>query len=230
MRRREVTEDLWVIWVEPETPFTFKAGQYCTLGVEGVERAYSIISAPHEEYLEIFIELIPPPDGELTPLLYPLQVGETVSIRPRAKGIFTLDPKYQSHLLVATVTGVAPFVSYIRDYLHSEGSEQRFYLLMGASYMDEFTYDKELEELARAHGESIAFVPTVSRPQEARNIGWQGETGRVNTIVGKYIQAFGLDKESTLIYACGHPGMIEDVKAQFLPEGFRVKEERFWKQ
>ena len=229
-RRRGVTEELWAIWVEPEIPFTFKPGQYCTLGVDGIERAYSIASAPHEEYLEIFIELIPLPDGELTPLLYPLQVGETVSIRPRPKGIFTLDPGYQSHLLVATVTGVAPFVSYIRDFLHGGGEGQRFYILMGASYMDEFAYDQELQELARTSSDAVAFVPTVSRPQEARNAGWKGETGRVNTIVGKYIQAFGLDKESTLIYACGHPGMIEDVKTQFQPEGFKVKEERFWKQ
>ena len=40
----------------------------------------------------------------------------------------------------------------------------------------------------------------------------------------------GLDPSSTLVYACGHPGMIEDVKERLAPKGFNVKEERFWKQ
>ena len=44
--RRDVTDDLWVIRLRPEVPFTFKPGQYCTIGVEEVERAYSIVSAP----------------------------------------------------------------------------------------------------------------------------------------------------------------------------------------
>ncbi|MBI2855280.1 MAG: ferredoxin--NADP reductase, partial [Chloroflexi bacterium] len=62
------------------------------------------------------------------------------------------------------------------------------------------------------------------------NRGWKGTTGRVNLIVEECLEDFGLSKEDTLVYACGHPGMIEDVKARLVPKGFRVKEERFWKQ
>jgi NAD(P)H-flavin reductase len=228
VRRRDQTSDLWIIWLEPEVPFTFKPGQYCTLGLEGVERAYSIVSAPHEPKLEIFVELVPV--GELTPPMYQLQVGETLTLRPTAKGIFTLDSRFQSHLMVATVTGIAPFVSIVRDYFHRGGTGHRFYILYGASYQDENAYTEELAGLARAHPEVLAYVPTVSRPGEPRNTGWGGETGRVNTIVAKHIEGFGLDRASTLIYACGHPGMITSVKEQFLPQGFRVKEERFWKE
>ena len=55
-----------VIKLEPEEElFKFKAGQYCTLGLDGIERAYSIVSAPYEPCLEIFVELVP--DGALTP-------------------------------------------------------------------------------------------------------------------------------------------------------------------
>ena len=56
------------------------------------------------------------------------------------------------------------------------------------------------------------------------------ESSRVNEIVGKYIENFELDAENTLIYACGHPGMIEDVKEKWIPNGFKVDEERFWKE
>lgn len=227
VRRRDLTADLWIIWLEPEIPFPFKPGQYCTLGLEGIERAYSIVSAPHEPHLEIFIELVPA--GDLTPPMYQLQAGDTLSLRPSAKGVFTLDPRFQSHLMAATVTGMAPFVSIVRDYFHRGGTGHRFFILDGASYQDEHAYAEELAGLARAHPEVLAYVPTVSRPGEPRNAGWGGETGRVNTVVARHIEKFGLDRASTLIYACGHPGMITSVKEQFLPQGFRVKEERFWK-
>ena len=67
LRRKDITSDLRLFWLERPEGFTFKAGQYCTIGRDGVERAYSIVSAPHEEALELFIELVPLPDGVLTP-------------------------------------------------------------------------------------------------------------------------------------------------------------------
>ncbi|MCI0848672.1 MAG: hypothetical protein J4N86_09065, partial [Chloroflexi bacterium] len=56
VERRDVTEDLMVIKLEPSEKFDFKPGQYCTLGLGKIERAYSIVSAPYEKYLEIFVE------------------------------------------------------------------------------------------------------------------------------------------------------------------------------
>lgn len=228
VRRKDLTHDLWIMWIEKPEGFTFKPGQYCTIGLEGIERAYSIVSAPHEELLELFIELVP--EGELTPRLYKLKVGDKMTIRPRAKGIFTMDPSYPNQLLVGTVTGVVPYISYIRDYLYHNRSGHHFYVLEGASYQDEFGYDEELWRYARERPDLVTYVPTVSRPQEERNKGWCGETGRVNLIVEKYVEKFGLTPEDTLVYACGHPGMIEDVKARMGALGFQVKEERFWKE
>ena len=228
--RKDITDELMVIWLKPGVEFTFKAGQYCTLGMGSVERAYSIASAPYEPELEIFVELVPLPDGVLTPLMWDLSVGDTMSIRPRAKGIFILDEHYQNHLTVATVTGIAPFLSMIREYLHQGGQGHRFYVLQGASYRDEFTYKEELESLAQEHPDTVLYVPTVSRPAEQKNTGWTGATGRVNTIVEENLERFDLDPAGVLVYACGHPGMIEDVKERLTPKGFKVKEERFWKQ
>lgn len=228
--RGDVTEDLMVIKLQSETEFSFKPGQYCTLGIESVERAYSIVSAPHEPELEIFVELVPLPDGVLTPLMWNLKVGDSMSIRPRAKGVFTLDENYREHLMVATVTGIAPFLSILRSYFHHGCQGHRFYVLMGASYEDEFTYKDELEALAIEHPETVVYVPTISRPTEERNAGWEGVTGRVNAIVEAHVGKFDLDPKRVLVYACGHPGMIEDVKDRLIPRGFEVKEERFWKQ
>ena len=229
LKRQEISADLWLLSIAKPEGYGFKAGQYCTIGVDGIERAYSIVSAPFEETLELFIELVPPPDGKLTPLLHRLRTGDRISIRPRAKGIFTFDPTCPVQVLIATVTGVVPYVSILRQYLYDNTQGHRFYLLFGASYADELAYDDELRRIAAAFPDLLTFVPTVSRPSERRNAHWRGETGRVNTIVEKWVADWGLAPEDTLIYACGHPDMIEDVKARMMPRGFGVKEERFWK-
>jgi ferredoxin-NADP reductase len=227
--RRDITPDLMVIKLEPQPgPYRFKPGQYCTLGIDGIERAYSIVSAPHEPHLEIFVELVP--EGELTPRMWNLKVGDSMSIRPRAKGIFLMDQTVHHHLMLSTVTGVAPSVSMVRDYLHrGSPGHHHFYILLGASYHDELVYDQELAALAAQHPESIAFVASVSRPKEARNAGWKGVTGRVNAIVEEYLDKFQLPKDDTLVYACGHPGMIADAKERVSAQGWNFTEERFWK-
>ncbi len=230
LERKDVTEDLLLIWIEKPLGFTFKAGQYCTIGRDGIERAYSIVSAPHEKSLELFVELVPPPEGMLTPKIWELHEGDKLTIRPRAKGLFVFKPSLPNHLFVSTVTGVVPFISILRDYLSNGRDGHRFYVLQGASYADEFTYDEELESLARRHPDLVTYVPTLSRPTEERNASWTGETGRVNAVVEKHVAEFGLLPEDTLVYACGHPGMIEDVKERMIPKAFKVEEERFWKQ
>ena len=229
VERRDITEDLMVIKVKPENPdFTFKPGQFCTLGAEGVERAYSIVSAPYEGVLEIFVELVP--EGQLTPKMWRLEVGDVMSMRPTAKGLFVLKDRFHHHLMVSTVTGVAPTISIIRQYLHDGGSGHVFYVLYGASYQDELTYDGELEALAEEHPDCIKFIPTVSRPDEARNAAWTGARGRVNAIFQDYLAKFDLPQDDTMIYACGHPGMIASIKEQVTPAGWNFIEERFWKE
>src|ERR1700740_3861101 len=88
MLRENFAPDLWKVKIEPGGQFDFVAGQYATLGVDSelkrIERAYSIVSSPYERELEIFIELVP--QGELTPLLYKLKEGDTMSCRKVAKG------------------------------------------------------------------------------------------------------------------------------------------------
>ena len=227
--RQDISEELMIIKLEPEDgQFNFKPGQYCTLGAEGVERAYSIVSAPYEPLLEIFVELVP--EGELTPKMWKLNIGDSMSIRPRPKGIFVLNEKVHHHLMVATVTGVGPYLSIIREYLHQGGEGHFFYVLFGASYQDELTYDEELRQLAADHPECVKYVGTVSRPDDERNAEWDGERGRVNTLVQKYLAEFDLPLDDTMVYTCGHPGMIADVKEQVTPLGWQFREERFWKE
>ena len=228
IKRFDFTHEHFKLWLKPLEPLMFQPGQYCTIGSGGIERPYSIVSSPREPLIELFIELVPPPVGQLTPLLHNLRVGDTVTMRPRPKGVFVLKPEFKNHVMVATVTGVAPYVSMVRHWLEAPSGHPVFAVLEGASYMDEFGYDDELHALAAKHS-NIKFVATCSRPQDPRNVGWKGVVGRVNALVEKYVAQWGFKPAETCVYACGNPQMIEDVKARYANTGFHFEEERFWK-
>lgn len=235
--RREISEDLWAIRVATDTPFPFVAGQYATLGLAGpgglIERAYSIASSPYERELEFFIELVPA--GALTPLLYRLHEGDTVSVRKAAKGRFLMDVGAGSgeHLFLCTVTGVAPFLSLARTLAQDarEGKPQddrRLFLIQGASRSSEFGYHDELERLARELP-WLTYVPTVSRPWDDPD--WQGETGRVDDIIRKYADRWLPAPANATAHLCGHPSMIEHGKAILGRRGWpktRLKEESYF--
>jgi ferredoxin--NADP+ reductase len=236
VRRKDFTDDLFVLWLSPEVEFTFKPGQYITIGAGGLERPYSIASAPYEPLIEVFIEFVlPEHGGKLTPLLYAQHVGDIVTIRPKAKGLFTLRGSVRNHVMVSTVTGVAPYVSMIRQFLHDRSTDvkglegYRFFVMEGASHRDEFVYDKELRRLSEEHPDVIQFVCSVSRPRAERNAGWSGPTGRINLLIEEYLDRWKLPKNDTTVYLCGNPGMIDDAKQRIVPEGWSVAEERFWR-
>jgi|SRR5665213_3885445 len=237
VERKDLSEDLWRIWVDPGGEFNFKAGQYATLGAvtpeKHIERAYSIASAPFEPHLEFFLERVP--QGALTPLLHKGQVGDTVTLRKVPKGRFTLDTVSgrKNHLLLCTVTGIAPFVSYVRT-LRKEWAEgnydgsHKLYLLEGASRSWEFGYRQEIENYA-AEVPWLKYVSTISRPWE--DSGWKGELGRVDDLLRKYTDLWDLAPETTSVYLCGHPTMIENGKGILLRRGWNkisMKEEVYF--
>ncbi|PYU31806.1 MAG: ferredoxin--NADP reductase [Acidobacteria bacterium] len=236
VRRRDIAADLWSIRVQRDAEFHFLPGQYATLGVlaphKHIERPYSIVSSPYESELEFFFELVP--RGELTPALHKLNVGDELTMRKVAKGRFTLDLQvHRNHLLLCTVTGVAPFVSYIRT-LSNDARQNKFpeghrlFLLEGASRSWEFGY---LEELKRIADEVpwFKYVPTVSRPWEDRN--WTGEVGRVDDLIRKYTHLWELMPETTSAYLCGHPKMIDNSSGILVRRGWakeHIKEEIYF--
>ena len=235
VRREDFTDDLFGMWLRPAIAVPFTAGQYVTIGVRGVERPYSIVSAPYEPLIELFIERVPPESGgTLTPVLHRLQVGDSVTMRSMAKGRFTLRPSVRHHVMVATVTGVAPYVSMIRQFLHERASarlpvlDTRFFVLHGASHCDELVYDRELHRLSEQHPGLLHYVPSVSRPTAARNAGWRGAVGRVNEILEDQLARWSPPIGDTVIYLCGHPGMIEDAQHRIRPQGWAIAQEQYW--
>jgi ferredoxin--NADP+ reductase len=137
--------------------------------------------------------------------------------------------------MVATVTGIAPYISMIRQFLHDRETgtgapaHLRFFVMQGASHRDEFVYDTELRGLSARYPDVIRFVCSVSRPWAERNAGWIGPTGRINLLIEEYLDRWQLPTNDTIVYLCGNPGMIEDASARLMPNGWSVVAERFWR-
>ncbi len=233
--RRDFSIDLARFRFEPTGDFRFVPGQYATIGIEQetvIQRPYSIASSPDEPFLEFFIELVPA--GVFTPRLWSLNLGDEVLIRKKAVGKFTLDEAtYTRHLMMATVTGIAPFVSMIRTQRIRRERESRplphsFLVIHGASRSWELgDYLGELSKLSREGW--ITYVPTVSRPWEDK--GWDGETGRVEDVLRKHADQLGFNNLNAVAYAAGHPQMVENTHRILLRARFReeqVKEEKYF--
>ena len=224
--RYEVTPDVIVLRVTRPEAFSFTPGQRLKLGIgEGKKRSYNLASTPKAPYLEFCIERVA--EGRLTPHLWQLVPGEQVTLRTKTKGKLSLDAASQYHLMVASVTGVAPFRSIVCDALESSSNHHRFTILHGAPLAARLVYREEFEALAKQYPDRFTYVPVVSRPEDPRNAAWRGDTGLVSVLAQRLLPQ--LDPSHTTIYACGHPHMINAVLHAYRPEHFRVQAEAFWK-
>ena len=187
IERRDVSTNLAILRFRVAERLSFTAGQYATIGIaidgDVVERPYSIVSSPHEPFFEFFIELVP--GGDITPKLWELKLGSNLLLRRRIVGQFTLDTDFTHHLMLATVTGVAPFVSILRtQQIERERgaiSNHQFVVIHGASQSADLgPYCSELEELS--HAGWLTYMPTVSRPG-------QNQVGRAKPVESRTLCA-----------------------------------------
>ena len=233
-RRDDVTDDLAVFTIRPDRPVRVLPGQYVTLALRDavgalVKRPYSVVSAPHEAELELYVEYVE--KGALTPHLFSLYEGGEVWIREKAAGRFLLDAARAYHVMACTVTGIAPFLSMIRAQqdgsLDSNQRENHFLVLLGASHAVEF--GPYAEELMLRSGTRLTAVATVSRPWT--EAGWTGEVGRVEDVLRKHFDQAGWKAGDTAGYACGNPQMVENVQGVLARAGLagkHIHEEKYF--
>jgi ferredoxin--NADP+ reductase len=236
VRRVDQTDDLATFWVRYEgDPVPFEPGQYMTTGVFADEklwqRPYSVASAPRDAGdtgYELYVRLVP--IIRFTTLLWRLPIGHRMRmIGP--KGKFLLEPDdRRTHLFISTGTGIAPFISMIRETL-AEGRPRKTVVLHGCSFVDELGYRAELETWQRDGSYPLTYVPTISRPADPRNAGWTGRTGRAEHVVAAVCHDLHLRPEQTVVYICGNPEMILNAESVLMDHGFpefHVKKELYW--
>jgi ferredoxin--NADP+ reductase len=226
-------------WQMPD----FEPGQFAVLGLPGsapryhlsepedtpsqpdklLRRAYSIASSSlTREYMEFYISLVT--SGALTPRLFALNIGDHLWLSSRVAGVFTLDevPEEKNVVLVATGTGLAPYMSMLGTEMRC-GSEQRFAVLHGAHHSWDLGYRSELMTLQHLCG-NLSYVPTVSRPQD-EPVPWNGHTGHVQDLWAKGVVAetwgFHPTPANTHVFVCGSPAMTEEMLQLLIKEGFR---------
>ena len=238
-----------------DEPFSFKAGQYATLaldvGDDFVPRAYSIAGSPYERnFLEFYINVIK--EGQLTPSLFDLRIGDEVAYMG-PKGVFTLARTETKHLLlVATGTGLAPYVSMLRT-LHDEQHAGRPHgrtitLVHGVRHTADLGYRWELDGFARASDLDLVYLPMVSRSDGDEF--WSPEVGRGR--ITELLKTLGddpvipdvsplpegIDSEAVLarlprgetaVFLCGNPDMITDATSLLTDKGYsEIYTEEYW--
>jgi ferredoxin--NADP+ reductase len=255
LAREDLSETVFLLRVKPDAaePPRFEPGQFVQVGLpietpakdgSGVlrlrlqKRSYSLASAPGDaQGYELCLALVG--QGRLTPALHKLEPGGRLFLDTRPLGRFTLAdiPATRDLVLVATGTGVAPYVSMRRAYV-GKSRWKRMAIVHGVRTPTDLCFRKELEESAKKDA-SFVYVPIVSREKDRSR--WSGLTGRVQQALDpqrlKELAGIALSPKSCHVLLCGNPAMIDETRALLEKRGFAVdtpdelgglRFERYW--
>jgi ferredoxin--NADP+ reductase len=217
------TDTLFSFTTTRDAGFRFKNGQFTMIGLEiagrPLLRAYSVASTNYDENLEFFS--IKVPDGPLTSRLQNLQVGDPIIVGKKATGTLVLDNLKDGDrlFLLGTGTGLAPFLSLIRDPETYERYEQVI-LVHGCRKIEELAYGERITEqlpndefLGEMIRDQLIYYPTVTR-EPFRN------RGRITDLLtsGQLYADAGLGPFNAVgdrFMLCGSPQMLADLKTMF---------------
>jgi ferredoxin--NADP+ reductase len=225
---RHWNEELFSFIATRDPSFRFANGQFTMIGLEvngrPLVRAYSMASANYDDALEFFS--IKVPDGPLTSRLQHIKPGDNILVSKKPTGTLVLDNLHPGKMLylLSTGTGLAPFLSIIRDPETYERFE-RVVLVHGCRHVSDLAYrdwlTKELtddEFLGEMIREKLVYYPTVTRePFENR--------GRITDLITserlfRDVGASTFDRASDRVMLCGSPAMLADLRALLQGRGY----------
>jgi ferredoxin--NADP+ reductase len=225
---RHWTDNLFSFTATRNPSFRFISGQFAMIGLEvdgrPLLRAYSMASAHHEDNLEFFS--IKVPNGPLTSKLQHLKEGDTILVGRKPTGTLVQDnllPGRRLYLL-STGTGLAPFVSIIKDP-DTYGRFEQIVLVHGCRQIAELAYGETVVADLSKHEffsdfvrEQLIYYPTVTR-EPFRN------RGRITHLIdsGKLFTDIGLpplDLAEDRVMLCGSPAMLADLRPLLERRGF----------
>ena len=208
----------------------FRNGHFLMIGLEvdgkPLVRAYSVVSPNYEEHLEFLS--IKVPDGPLTSRLQNIKVGDDILVSEKSVGTLVLDDLNPGkHLyLFSTGTGMAPFMSIIRDPETYDRFE-KVVLIHGVRLVSELAYADYLKNELPQHEflgemvrEKLIYYPTVTR--EAFK-----QTGRLTTAIetGQLFRDIGLPPLDPAVdrgMICGSPAMLKETSEMLDARGLKV--------
>lgn len=223
-------EHLFSFSITRPASFRFRSGEFVMIGLQGearpLLRAYSVASPAYADELEFLS--IKVADGPLTSRLQKIQPGDHIYLGRKPTGTLVADALRPGKrlFLLSTGTGLAPFLSIVRDPDIYDRFDQ-IVLVHCVRRVDDLAFREELE--ARLADDPLVeeqastqfhYIPTVTR-EEFRNTGRIGaliESGALFPEAGEGEAKF--DPASDRIMLCGSMGMIRDLQAQFEAMGF----------
>ncbi|MCB1752451.1 MAG: ferredoxin--NADP reductase [Gammaproteobacteria bacterium] len=221
-------ENLFSFKTSRDPSFRFHNGHFTMIGLEldgrPLMRAYSIVSANYEEELEFLS--IKVPDGLLTSRLQHLKVGDKLLLSRKPTGTLIVDNLLPGRnlYLIATGTGLAPFMSIIKDPEIYERFE-RIVLAHGVRYRSELAYARTITEELPGNEyfgdqvrEKLIYYPSVTREPFDTN-------GRLTDLMrsGKLFDDVGhepFDVAHDRFMICGSPSMLKEACAILEKQGF----------
>src|ERR1043166_6086522 len=222
------TDNLFSFTTTRDPSFRFRNGEFTMIGLKVGEkpllRAYSVASANYEDQLEFFS--IKVADGPLTSRLQHLQVGDPIIVSRKATGTLVIDnlESGRNLYLVGTGTGLAPFLSVIKDPETYERFE-KVVLLHGCRRVKELAYGEMITEklpgdelIGDYIRNQLIYYPTVTR-DPFRN------RGRITDLItsGKLFEDIGLpslEAAHDRIMICGSPALVADTRVLLGERGF----------
>ena len=222
------TDTLFSFKTTRSPTFRFRNGEFTMIGLKVGDkpllRAYSVASANYEDRLEFFS--IKVPDGPLTSRLQHLKAGDEIIVSRKSTGTLVIDnlEAGRNLYLIGTGTGLAPFLSVIKDPETYERFE-KVVLLHGCRRVAELAYgemitrdlpnDELIGELVR---NQLIYYPTVTR-DPFRN------RGRITDLIssGRLFRDIGLaslEPEHDRVMICGSPALVQDTRALLLDRQF----------
>lgn len=222
------TDTLFSFRTTRDPSFRFRNGEFTMIGLKVGEkpllRAYSLVSANYEEELEFFS--IKVQDGPLTSRLQHLKVGDPIIVSRKATGTLVLDnvTSGRNLYLIGTGTGLAPFLSIIKDPETYDRFE-RVVLVHGCRTVKELAYGDMIGEtlprdelIGELLSEKLIYYPTVTR-EPFRN------SGRVTDLItsGKLFTDAGIapiEQAHDRVMLCGSPAMLADLRVLLDGMGF----------
>lgn len=222
------TDTLFSFTTTRDPGFRFENGQFTMIGLEiegkPLLRAYSMASANHEDTLEFLS--IKVPDGPLTSRLQHLKEGDRILVGRKPTGTLVQDNLLPGRnlYLIGTGTGLAPFMSLIKDPESYERYE-RVVLVHGCRKVAELAYgewianDFPRDELLGGYvREKLLYYPTVTR-EPFRHRGRITDLILSNRLTDD-LDLPMLDPEHDRAMLCGSPAMLKDLKVILEDLGF----------